>query len=107
MVCHVLLQGIFAIQELNPRLLCLLHWQAGSLPLAPPGKAWGAMEGDVLEASRSQVAEWPIRITGLEAVFWPASLRLPRLWTLVPWTAALAPWSSSSLGRTLPNLAFY
>ena len=22
----------------NPCLLCLLHWQAGSLPLAPPGK---------------------------------------------------------------------
>ena len=22
----------------NPRLLSLLHWQAGSLPLAPPGK---------------------------------------------------------------------
>ena len=22
----------------NPRLLCLLHWQAGSLPLEPPGK---------------------------------------------------------------------
>ena len=25
-------------QRLNPRLLCLLNWQAGSLPLAPPGK---------------------------------------------------------------------
>ena len=23
---------------LNPHLLRLLHWQAGSLPLAPPGK---------------------------------------------------------------------
>ena len=22
----------------NPGLLCLLHWQAGSLPRAPPGK---------------------------------------------------------------------
>ena len=22
----------------NPHLLCLLHWQVGSLPLAPPGK---------------------------------------------------------------------
>ena len=36
--CHALLQGIFPIQGLNPRLLHLLHWQAGSLPLAPPGK---------------------------------------------------------------------
>ena len=30
--------GIFPTQRSNPRLLCLLHWQAGSLPLAPPGK---------------------------------------------------------------------
>ena len=25
--CHALLQGIFPNQGLNPRLLCLLHWQ--------------------------------------------------------------------------------
>ena len=25
-------------RELNPHLLCLLHWQACSLPLVPPGK---------------------------------------------------------------------
>ena len=36
--CHALLQGIFPTQGLNLCLLCLLHWQAGSLPLAPPGK---------------------------------------------------------------------
>ena len=35
MLCHFLLQGIFAQQILNPGLL---HWQADSLPLAPPGK---------------------------------------------------------------------
>ena len=35
---HALLQGIFWTQELNPHLLCLLHWQASSLPLVPPGK---------------------------------------------------------------------
>ena len=29
---HALLQGW------NMRLLCPLHWEAGSLPLAPPGK---------------------------------------------------------------------
>ena len=33
----VFLQGIFPTQK-NPCLLCLQHWQAGSLPLAPPGK---------------------------------------------------------------------
>ena len=36
--CQALLQGIFLTQESNPRLLGLLHWQAGSLPLVPPGK---------------------------------------------------------------------
>ena len=33
MGCHVLIQGIFLTQGSNPRLLCLMHWQAGSLPL--------------------------------------------------------------------------
>ena len=36
--CHTFLQGIFSTQGLNPYLFCLLYWQAGSLPLAPPGK---------------------------------------------------------------------
>ena len=36
--CHFLLQGIFLIQGSNPHLLCLSHWQAGSLPLALSGK---------------------------------------------------------------------
>ena len=35
---HALLQGIFQTQGSNPRLLCLLHWQLGTLPLAPTGK---------------------------------------------------------------------
>ena len=36
--CHALLQRIFPTHGLNPCLLHLLHWQVGSLPLAPPGK---------------------------------------------------------------------
>ena len=32
------LQRIFLTQGWKPHLLCLLHWQADSLPLAPPGK---------------------------------------------------------------------
>ena len=35
---HALLQGIFPNQGSNLPLLHLLHWQARSLPLAPPGK---------------------------------------------------------------------
>ena len=37
--CHALLQGIFPTLGSNTHLLCLLHWQAGSLPLVPPGKS--------------------------------------------------------------------
>ena len=36
--CHSLLQRIFPTQGSNACLLCLLHWQAGSLLLVPPGK---------------------------------------------------------------------
>ena len=35
---HALLQGVSLTQGSNQHLLCLLHWQAGSLPLVPPGK---------------------------------------------------------------------
>ena len=46
--CHALLQGI-STQGSNPHLLCLLHWQAGSLPLVPPGKPESsALEADFL-----------------------------------------------------------
>ena len=37
-VCHLLLQGNLPDQGSNLHLLWLLHWQAGSLPLAPPGR---------------------------------------------------------------------
>ena len=36
--CHALLQGILLTRGSNPRLLCLLHWQSGSLPLVPHEK---------------------------------------------------------------------
>ena len=36
--CHFLLLGIFLTQKSNPRLFCLLHWQAESLSPVPPGK---------------------------------------------------------------------
>ena len=36
--CQALLQRIFLTQGSISHLLCLLHWQVGSLPLMPPGK---------------------------------------------------------------------
>ena len=38
--CHALLEGIFPTQGSNSHLLCLLHWQTGSLSLMPPGKPY-------------------------------------------------------------------
>ena len=37
MSCHALLQGILPTQGSSPWFLRLLRWQAGSLPLVPPG----------------------------------------------------------------------
>ena len=37
--CHFLFQGIFPMQGLNPHLLHLQQWQAGSLPLSH----WGIL----------------------------------------------------------------
>ena len=38
MGCRAHFHGIFPTQGSNLYLLCLLHWQVGSLPLAPPGE---------------------------------------------------------------------
>ena len=46
--CHFLLQGIFPTQGLNSGLLCLLHWQVGSLALAPPGKPLSALRRSLI-----------------------------------------------------------
>ena len=51
--CHLLLQGIFPTEGSNPRLL---HWQAGSLPLAPPEKPLACCRAQAL-GSWASVAE--------------------------------------------------
>ena len=60
--CHALLQGIFPTQWSNPCLLCLLNWQPGSLPLAPPRKPSQPrprkISGTINEAHRKPRAEW-------------------------------------------------
>ena len=47
-----------SFQGSNPRVLCLLHWQMGSLPLVPPGKP-----RDPFSTSLSQVPELRLRHT--------------------------------------------
>ena len=54
--CYTLLQGNFLTQGSNPHPLCLLHWQAGSLPPAPTGKL--IIVYQLLNASTQKM--WPI-----------------------------------------------
>ena len=59
--CHFLLQGIFPTQGSNPRLPCLLHWQADSLPtiLGRSLKYWQVprSSGELIKHATSLV--WP------------------------------------------------
>ena len=62
MGCYFLLQEIFPTQGSNQCLLHLLHWQVGSLPLAPP---------------RKLLFVWAIpQFTHSEIVLWKVSYRL-------------------------------
>ena len=96
--CHSLLQGIFPTQGSNPHLLCLPHWQAGSLLLAPSGKPkeWEAYGLNLTLP----------RYSGLWEVF-------PHFWTSVSSTGSngsglidvCCSWSESSwFGKALPPL---
>ena len=60
--CHTLLQEIFLIQGLNPCLLCQLHWQVGSLPLAPPGNP-GSNRG---ESKSTEWKHWMLQLRLVE-----------------------------------------
>ena len=57
--CHFLLQGVFPIQAWNSYLLCLLHWQADSLPVNHSNKTSGLnithLFVAVLEARKPEV----------------------------------------------------
>ena len=74
MGCHAPLQGIFLFQALNRRLLCLLHWQAGSLSLVPPGKP--------------QSCSWIIKATIVENQFSSVQSFICVRLFVTPWTAA-------------------
>ena len=50
--CHVLLQEIFPSQGSNPHLLCLLHWQVGSL-LVPLGKPISSLFSPLISVTKA------------------------------------------------------
>ena len=52
--CHTLLQEFFLTQRSNLYLLCLLHWQVGSLPLVPPEMYFYCMFSSVQFSSVAQ-----------------------------------------------------
>ena len=59
--CHFLHQGTFPTRGWNPRLLCLLHWQVGSLPLSPMGSPhhWTARKVPRWLCGHSK-GRWPV-----------------------------------------------
>ena len=62
---HTLLQGIFLTQESNSHLFCLLNWQAGCLPLVPPGSL-----------STQLAITKAAKLTRCALSFWPKKSRL-------------------------------
>ena len=80
--CLALLQEIFPIQESNLCLLGLLHLQAGSLPLVPPRKPYGWIEG-TYSIQFSSVAQLSLTLQpyGLEQSRPPCPSPTPRVYS--------------------------
>ena len=80
---HALLQGIFPTQGSNPHLLCLPHWQAGSLPLAPLGKSYVSVQKYLKGLSTwhsSKESAYPRRRRGID----PWKIPWRRKWKPTP-----------------------
>ena len=54
--CHFLLQGIFLTKGSNLYLLCLLHWQADSLPLHHLGSKHYSSEGQLVSRQTTETS---------------------------------------------------
>ena len=63
--CHFFLQGIFSTQGQNPSVLCLLLWQAASLPLAPPGKPQDSWSLSILIIWPALISAFQLNSLGL------------------------------------------
>ena len=59
---HALLQGIFLTQGCNPHFLGLLHRQADSLPLEPPGKPQKQMCTSLIQLDSIKTARDRFRV---------------------------------------------
>jgi hypothetical protein len=97
--CHALLQEIFPIQGSNPCFFCLLHWQAGALPLGLPGKPYSSTPSYkigiiiFLHFGDDEVSEWLsnlFKVTQLvssqaESKPGPTVPQTPPLYTIPHW----------------------
>ena len=68
--CHALLQGVVLTQGSTLCLLCPLHWQVGSLPLAPRGNHFSSQISKFPVFSRllSFLALWFFPLSGWSAI---------------------------------------
>ena len=66
MDCHALIQGIFLTQGLNLHLLRLLHGQACSSPLEPPGRP-GAPSLEAAQVQDLALCGYKAQTPGFEA----------------------------------------
>ena len=72
MGCPALFQGVFLTRGLNLSLWCVLHCQAGSLPLAPPEKPLDVVEDSNLLEQEGALANTQPR--HLRVFRWEVSL---------------------------------
>ena len=79
--CHALLQGILQTQGLNPHFLCLLHWEVGSVPVAPPLTPSNCQSGSSTETTLLRVTHNHFVLKGHGRPLWTP-----------PWHLVLLSW---------------
>ena len=84
--------GIFPTQRLNSRLLHLLRWQVGSLPLAPPGKP-------CVPSTRQKLLDSCVR--GKSAIYGSAGASSPAQWLYAE------EWGTSSIRVKLERTVYH
>ena len=60
----LLLQGVFLTQGSNCHPLCHLHWKAGSLSVAPPGKPFSVLKKLLLSPNTGDIRPVQAEVTG-------------------------------------------
>ena len=84
--CHAIFQGIFLTQGSNPCLLCLLHWQVGSLPLMPAGNPIVGLRLLILKRLAWKLGHWLKLGTCICGTFPPLLERtMPKLCAHTTW----------------------